>query len=93
MVTLSELETQARLLEHRADGLIMVSRSLRFGAKAHAEGNAVGLRQAAAALRRLQDEVIMQEATYAGEGGALALPDWAPDNYDHPVDDATGKYL
>lgn len=93
MVTLSELETQARLLEHQADGLIMVSRSLRFGAKAHAEGTAVGLRRAAASLRRLQDEVIMDEAAYAGEGGALALPDWAPENYDHPTDDSTGQYL
>jgi hypothetical protein len=64
MVTLTELENQARILDHQADAFSMLARSLRWSAKAHAEGHATGLREAAASLRRLEDRTINDSAHY-----------------------------
>jgi hypothetical protein len=55
MVNMTELEIEARFMEHTADGMVMLSRSLRGKARAFAEGQARGLRQAAAQIRRLED--------------------------------------
>ena len=64
MVSLSELETEARLLENEADGLMMLARHLEPGARAYSEGQSYGLRIAAGHIRRMEDRVIEDAADY-----------------------------
>lgn len=64
MVNQTELETEARFLEHTADGLVMLSRSLRGKSRAFAEGQARGFRSAAAQIRRLEDRAVNDTADF-----------------------------
>lgn len=81
MVTLSELETEARIFDHQADAFIMIARALKGRARASAEGHALGLREAAAAIRRLEDRTINDAAewdagqTFTGDEPYFEHPD------------------
>jgi hypothetical protein len=55
------------MLEHEAAGLRMLAESLRGCTKAHAQGHALGLQEAADKIRVMQDIAINDAADYFAE--------------------------